>query len=53
MQFDETPLFTSLVGGALPVPQGGASALPAGPGLGVRLDPQVRDAHRDVALVFD
>lgn len=41
MQFDETPVFWSLAGGALPAPVAGASPLPAGPGLGLSLDPAV------------
>ncbi len=36
LQFDESPLFERLVD-RLPRPQGGMSALPSGPGLGVRL----------------
>ena len=45
MQFDETPLFAALAGGALPVPAGGASALPSGAGLGVTLAPDVLATH--------
>ena len=45
MQFDETPLFAALAGGALPVPAGGASALPSGAGLGVTLAPDVVATH--------
>jgi len=41
LQFDETPLFDAIAGGVLPRPSGGASALPAGPGLGCALDPAV------------
>ncbi len=41
VQFDETPLFDELVDGALPRAEGGASTLPGGPGLGVRLSPGV------------
>jgi len=52
MQFDETPVFPNLVGGALPVPRGGVSALPFGAGLGVKLDPAVRDEYRVVSLSF-
>ena len=37
LQFDESPLFHALVGGALPDVTGGASAVPEAPGLGVRL----------------
>jgi galactonate dehydratase len=37
LQFDESPLFHGLVGGALPEPRGGGSAVPEAPGLGVRL----------------
>jgi len=38
MQFDETPLFTELVVGELPLPDRGRVATPSAPGLGVRLD---------------
>ena len=41
VQFDETPLFDELVDSALPRAARGASALPGGPGLGVRLSPGV------------
>lgn len=37
LQFDESPLFDSLVGGRLPKIQGGAAGLPEGKGLGVAL----------------
>ncbi len=39
-QFDESPAFQALVGDRLPHPHGGYSALPDGPGLGVRLQPE-------------
>ncbi|KWF86758.1 hypothetical protein WL93_18045 [Burkholderia diffusa] len=38
IQFDETPLFTSLVDTRLPRPANGLSAVPNHPGIGVRLD---------------
>ncbi len=41
VQFDETPLFDQLVGGPVSAVVGGAAALPAGPGLGVVIDPAV------------
>ncbi|MET3794738.1 mandelate racemase/muconate lactonizing enzyme family protein [Aquamicrobium terrae] len=53
MQFDETPLFWSLVGGALPRPRNGASALPVGSGLGLALDPAILAAHRRRSAVFE
>ena len=36
-QFDETPLFQTIVEGGVALPRDGACALPAGPGLGARL----------------
>lgn len=45
MQFDETPLFAALAGGALPVPSEGASALPARLGLGIALASDVTARH--------
>ncbi|HEX2556439.1 MAG TPA: mandelate racemase/muconate lactonizing enzyme family protein [Microvirga sp.] len=39
VQFDETPLFAALAGGALPVPKAGVSPLPDAVGLGIALDP--------------
>lgn len=39
-QFDETPAFHALVGDRLPRPREGLCALPDGPGLGVRLQPE-------------
>jgi len=36
-QFDESPVFDAIVQGRLPLREHGASALPAGPGLGVSL----------------
>lgn len=39
-QFDESPAFQALVDDGLPVPRGGYSGLPEGPGLGVRLQPE-------------
>ena len=36
-QFDETPLFQTIVEGDVALPRDGACALPAGPGLGARL----------------
>lgn len=47
VQFDETPAFAALVGGAIPAQPGGASVLPAGSGLGARLDPSVVAALRE------
>jgi galactonate dehydratase len=44
LQFDESPLFDSLAGGQVPARDRGASALPAGPGLGVALKLPA-DAH--------
>ncbi|MEZ5866256.1 MAG: mandelate racemase/muconate lactonizing enzyme family protein [Geminicoccaceae bacterium] len=41
VQFDETPLFDELVGGGVSPVVAGAAALPAGPGLGVAIDPAV------------
>ena len=41
VQFDETPLFGQLVGGALPGASAGSSVLPAGPGLGAGLGADV------------
>ncbi len=43
MQFDESPLFDELVGGALPSIEKGWAPLPQGPGLGCRLGPAVRE----------
>jgi galactonate dehydratase len=37
VQFDETPRFGGLVGGAIPPMRGGVSPLPAGAGIGMRL----------------
>jgi galactonate dehydratase len=37
VQFDETPRFDALVGGAIPPMRGGVSPLPAGTGIGMRL----------------
>jgi galactonate dehydratase len=39
-QVDETPRFFAIAGEGLPAPRDGASALPAGPGLG--LEPDLR-----------
>lgn len=47
VQFDETPAFAALLGGAVPAQAGGVSALPAGAGLGGRLDAAVLAALRD------
>jgi galactonate dehydratase len=41
VQFEESDLFWRLVGGGVPRFEGGYSALPEGPGLGVTLDPDV------------
>ena len=49
IQFDETPLFDSLVTG-LPARAGGQSPLSDGAGLGVDLDPAQLDAHADVPV---
>ncbi len=46
VQFDETPLFDELVGGPVSAVVGGAAALPAGPGLGVAIDPAVAQGLR-------
>ena len=37
VQFDETPRFSALVGGAIPPMRAGVSPLPAGAGIGMRL----------------
>ena len=47
LQFDESPLFHGLVGGALPELADGVSAVPAAPGLGVRLTADVLAACLD------
>jgi len=47
LQFDESPLFHGLVGGALPELTDGVSAVPAAPGLGVRLTADVLAACLD------
>lgn len=52
MQFDETPLFWSLVGGALPKPVVGASGLPQGPGLGVKLDAAILASRCQRRAIF-
>ncbi len=44
LQFDESPLFETLVGGGLAGCAGAVSPLPSPPGLGVGLDPAVLDA---------
>lgn len=49
LQFDESPLFGQLVANMLPVPANGVSALPAGAGLGVRLDVATVAAHAESA----
>ena len=41
VQFDETPLFDTLVGGRLAAPDNGQVSIPEGPGLGVSLDASV------------
>jgi L-alanine-DL-glutamate epimerase-like enolase superfamily enzyme len=41
VQFEESDLFWRLAGGRLPLFEGGHSALPEGPGLGITLDPGV------------
>jgi galactonate dehydratase len=48
LQFDESPLFDLLVTG-LPPREHGHSRLPAGAGLGVRLDTRLMAAHLDAA----
>ena len=45
-QWDETPWFFSIGGAALPRPEGGVSALPAGTGLGVTLNLDGLDVRR-------
>ncbi len=50
LQFDESPLFDALGGGAVPARVAGNSALPAGPGLGVRLDARLLELHADCAV---
>jgi galactonate dehydratase len=45
-QADETPLSFALAGPGLPRPCGGTSALPAGAGLGIELDPAAADPGR-------
>jgi galactonate dehydratase len=52
MQFEESPLFWTLAAGALPIPKGGASVLPAGAGLGVTLDPAVLATQRKRSVAF-
>jgi galactonate dehydratase len=47
MQFDESPLFDSLVAGALPPRVAGFSALPSAAGLGMQLDAAQLAAHAD------
>jgi L-alanine-DL-glutamate epimerase-like enolase superfamily enzyme len=47
LQFDESPLFHGLVGDALPALTNGVSAVPAAPGLGVRLTADVLAACLD------
>ena len=47
LQFDESPLFHSLVGDALPEVTGGVSAVPEASGLGVRLEADVLAACLD------
>ena len=49
LQFDESPLFDTLVAGELPMRERGASALSVAPGLGVRLDAPSLEAHMDPA----
>ncbi len=43
LQYGETPLFEQLANGGLPPYQDGTSALPEGPGLGVKLAPSYLD----------
>lgn len=52
-QWNESPLFASLVGGAVPPLVEGAFAVPTSPGLGVALDRTVVSAHPWVALAKD
>ncbi|MFO1413370.1 MAG: mandelate racemase/muconate lactonizing enzyme family protein [Burkholderiales bacterium] len=52
-QWNESPLFGTLVGDALPALTDGAFAVPAGPGLGVEPDPAVVAAHPYRALPAD
>ena len=53
VQFDETPLFQRLVGGAVPQVAKGVSPLPDGPGLGVRLAQDVLAGLRAGGLELD
>jgi galactonate dehydratase len=46
VQFDETPLFDALVGGAFAPPVDGLAEAPQAPGLGVALDPAWLDKLR-------
>ena len=50
LQFDESPLFDTLAGTDVPARVAGSSALPIGPGLGVRLDARLLESHADCAL---
>ncbi len=47
LQFDESPLFGQLVANTLPLPSNGVSSIPAGTGLGIRLDAATVAAHVD------
>lgn len=47
LQFDESPMFESLVGGTLPPRIAGHSRLPSRPGLGVQLGAAQLEAHAD------
>ena len=50
LQFDESLLFDTLAGGDVPARVAGSSALPAAPGLGVRLDASLLALHADRAV---
>ena len=50
LQFDESPLFDTLGSGDVPARVAGASGLPMGPGLGVRLDAHLLQEHADCAV---
>ena len=52
VQFDETPLFDTLVGGRLAAPDNGKVSIPGGPGLGVTLDAMaLRELPSDIVVI--